>query len=56
MSARQPGRQRNRIGHVLVLTAHQSKEVEGRSVQPVGLHHGERSGEPNGEHAPPQTR
>ena len=53
MSGRQPGRQRNWIGQVLVLTAHQSKEVKGRSVQPTGLHNGERSGELNGEHAPP---
>lgn len=38
MSAWQPGRQRIWIGQALVLTAHQSKEINGRSVQPVGLH------------------
>lgn len=40
MSARQPGQQRNRIGQVRVLTVRQSKGIEERSVQPVGLHYG----------------
>ena len=56
MSAGQPGQQRNWIGQALVLTVRQSKGAKERSVQPVGLHNGEHSGEPNGEHAPPQMR